>query len=381
MKNILIGYCCMCDPYDINSWSGTHFFMRKGLEKYCGKVIVIGFFYYKLMRLISKVSSVLFKKPCIIENGVFFKKSYIRYLQKKINRNRYAFLFFPIASDLLAGVNTETPTVYLSDATYTLLVDYYPGWFDRNKNSVKLVMKNEETAIRKATKIVYPSEWAARSAIEDYGCQKDKVYVIPFGANLETRYSRNEVLSYKKSQTSTCKLLLVGRDWFRKGGQIAFDTMIELNKRGIDTELTICGCLPPDNIKHDKLKITGFLDKKNKEETGRLTQLYMNSSFLLLPTRAECFGIVFAEAAAHGLPVITTRTGGVSSYVKDQFNGYLLSNEANHYAYADVIEKIWGDKKLYLSLCENSKDIYDKELNWDSWGEKMAEVVSMLVKK
>lgn len=33
---------------------------------------------------------------------------------------------------------------------------------------------------------------------------------------------------------------------------------------------------------------------------------------LLLPTRAECAGIVFNEASAYGVPILLTDTGGVS---------------------------------------------------------------------
>lgn len=45
-------------------------------------------------------------------------------------------------------------------------------------------------------------------------------------------------------------------------------------------------------------------------------------NFLLLPTIAECAGIVFAEASGYGIPSITYDTGGVGTYVIDGINGF-----------------------------------------------------------
>jgi len=46
--------------------------------------------------------------------------------------------------------------------------------------------------------------------------------IMPFGANFETLPPREIVEERKKSDR--CKLLFVGTDWQRKGGDIAFET-------------------------------------------------------------------------------------------------------------------------------------------------------------
>jgi glycosyltransferase involved in cell wall biosynthesis len=56
-------------------------------------------------------------------------------------------------------------------------------------------------------------------------------------------------------------LLFVGRDWSRKGGDIAFKTLISLCERGVDAELVIVGSTPPPEIKHEKLRVIPYLDK------------------------------------------------------------------------------------------------------------------------
>jgi glycosyltransferase involved in cell wall biosynthesis len=56
----------------------------------------------------------------------------------------------------------------------------------------------------------------------------------------------------------------------------------------------------------------------------RLSQLYNKADVFILPSLAESFGIVFAEAMACGLPVIGGRTGGVPDLVKED-NGILVN--------------------------------------------------------
>lgn len=47
--------------------------------------------------------------------------------------------------------------------------------------------------------------------------------------------------------------------------------------------------------------------------------------FLFSLTRAECHGIVNCEACAFGLPIFSYATGGVPSYVINDFNGFAFS--------------------------------------------------------
>lgn len=242
--------------------------------------------------------------------------------------------------------------------------------------------RNRKKAMKKASKIIYSSHWAAESAIKDFGMKKDKIYIIPFGANLEKIPSKNEVkkmINERLQEKKVCRLLFVGVDWFRKGGDIAFKTTVELNKRGMPTELVICGGYPPFTTKSSYLKVLGFLDKNKKEQSDILAEQYKKAHLFILPTRAEAAGIVFSEACAYGLPIISTFTGGISTYVKNGVNGYLLSIESNYIKYADIVQKIWRNIDEYYALSINARKMYERELNWDIWGAKVREIILSLL--
>jgi glycosyltransferase involved in cell wall biosynthesis len=166
-------------------------------------------------------------------------------------------------------------------------------------------------------------------------------------------------------------LLFIGIDWQRKGGEIAFQTLLELLQRDIDAELVVVGTVPPPHIRHGKLTIIPQLDKNCPQQRQRLNQLLRQSHFLLLPSRAECYGISLCEASAFGLPVVTTAVGGISTVVKNGRNGYKLPLSATSTDYADILMQLLAAPDHYQRLARSSRAEYDQRLNWGCWAEEL----------
>ena len=74
-------------------------------------------------------------------------------------------------------------------------------------------------AIQKSAGIVYSSTWAAESAMRDYGAPREKICVIPFGANLDDVPTADQI--YQKCDRRPWKIVFIGLYWHRKGGDIA----------------------------------------------------------------------------------------------------------------------------------------------------------------
>ncbi|SVD52590.1 uncharacterized protein METZ01_LOCUS405444, partial [marine metagenome] len=85
---------------------------------------------------------------------------------------------------------------------------------------------------------------------------------------------------------------------------------------------------------------------------------------------------VFSQAAAYGLPVVTTETGGTLGIVRHGETGFLLPPDAGGIDDAQIIYKIYQDEYRYQELVCNSRKAYDEGLNWDNWGGKMATVMA-----
>lgn len=260
--------------------------------------------------------------------------------------------------------------IYMSDATYHLMIDYY--YFDTKKDQL-IADQWERKAIDRADAIIYTSNWAVEDSVSYYKADTKKVNMIPFPAYLDDYY--------KPAQKDgvAIKLLLVGVNWKRKGIDKAIEVVRELNRRQSEImfELTVVGFMRPDNVMDECIHFEGKLNKSIKEENQRIIDCYSDSDIFILPTIAECSGIVFSEAAMYGLPVITHNTGGIGTYVEDGFNGYKLPIDSLPGDFADIILWIVKNGKLN-ELSENARKKYNMELNEDVWLEKFCNIVDSL---
>ena len=366
-----IAFLTSTDPHNKRSWSGLNYMIGQSLENYVGEVDYLGpvnFQYlFALGDRINKVVSFLTKgRRYHYSISLLTSKLFAAVFFRKLRGKTYDLIFAPAGYTEFAFLKTKIPIVYCSDSTLTQLIDYYPGLsslLDVSKSELEYI---EQRAIRRAKLLIYSSHWAAQSAIQDYNAPRDKVEVVPFGANFPVVLPKEQILPHIR--TAQCRLLFVGVEWGRKGGEIAFETLIELNRLGVDARLTICGCIPPPEFSSDKMTVIPYLDKNNEVELNQLLQLYKESDFFLLPTRAECAAIAFCEASSFGIPSFTTDTGGIADFVENGVNGYRLSLTARGKDFASAIKKVFDDELLYQELCLSSRNLYEQKLNWEAWG-------------
>src|SRR5690606_16269825 len=75
----------------------------------------------------------------------------------------------------------------------------------------------------------------------------------------------------------------------------------------------------------------------------------------VLPSRAEAFGSVFAEAALCMLALVGTRVGGIAEQIEDGVNGLLVEPD-NPEALADALEKLIADPALRIRLARAARN-------------------------
>jgi glycosyltransferase involved in cell wall biosynthesis len=322
---------------------------------------------------INSLSRRLFDKTAIGDHNRVLSRHLGRFFQKQIAKANLDILFAPAASIEIAYLETDIPIVYLSDTTWHDIQDYYEEFGSFTSLAEREGDKIEARAIAKASAVVYPTQWPARAAREHYGAPGDKVFVYPFGANLDNIPPRD--LALQHTLDGTLELLWVGIDWVRKGGGIVVDCLHDLRRSGIDAHLTVCGCVPPFGQSDPHITVIPFLDKRDPAQQQTLSELFLRAHFFVFPTRAEAFGIVVAEASAHGVPSLAADTGGVSGVLSDGENGFLLPFNASGADYASRMRVCIADRAKYANLVRSSRDAFEDRLNWDAWGESMRSVM------
>lgn len=364
----------------LTSWSITNRYIVQALQKYCGDVTYIDTVNMRELlvgKIFNKSSQLLFKKGYMYYHSLYIAKRYAQIVPQKLSGNTLDVIVAPSCATEIAYWKSDIPVVLIEDATFVLLYDYYEQYKGLLKRSIYEQDVLEGLALKNANLALYPSEWAAASAREYYQAGKEKVHAIPFGGNIDAPPPIEVVQRKKKS--GNCTLFFLGVDWKRKGGEIAFETLLKLEEMGIEAELIVCGCIPPSIFSHSRMKIIPFLDKKDEKQRKELDRLFETSDFLFLPTRGETYGMVFCEASAYGLPVITTETGGVSGAVREGKNGFLLPEEARGAEYAALIAKVYADDQRYAALVQSSRAEYDTRLNWDVWGKAVSTLIQEML--
>jgi D-inositol-3-phosphate glycosyltransferase len=80
-----------------------------------------------------------------------------------------------------------------------------------------------------------------------------------------------------------------------------------------------------------------------------LSTYYRAADIVVVPSRSESFGLVAAEAAACGIPVVASAVGGLLTLVDDGLTGYLIPGR-DPSVFADRIRTILDDPALAASM-------------------------------
>lgn len=374
-----IAFATVGDASEVRFWSGTPFHMSKALADEGNEVVHIGPLHapsLPVYRAYSRLRRTFRGKGMSAVHAGPVASQYAADALRKIRAAAADIVFAPAGSAFAWAIPQSIPLVYVSDATFRLVENYHPNYRNLSRKARETAERLERDTIARADLILYPSDWAAKSAVNDYGADPARVHVIPWGANLESAPDRGSVLGERKP--GPCRLLFIGSSWEDKGADIAVGTLHELRARGVNAELVICGCVPSKPTSEDGLTIIPFLDKNDREQRERLSRLYRDSDFFLLPTRADCYGIVFCEAAAHGVPSIAPATGGVSAAIRDGETGFLLPLAGTKTDYATVIADVFTHPERLARLKQSCRDAFEARLNWRAWSGRVSQLIRAL---
>ena len=374
-----IAYVTTYNSSDIHSWSGTGYYMFQALKetKYEIEQVILEKHKYDILFKLKNLFYRFISKKYLKDRDPKYLSHYAKNLEEKLSKMDYDVIFSP-SSIPLAYLETEKPMIFWTDATFDGIKDFYPEFSNLADETIRDGHIMEQMALSKSRFSLYSSDWARDSALEYYEVDENRVITVPFGANIDSDRELKDIESIVKSKKmDRCNLLFSGVDWDRKGGDMALSVAEELTKRGIKTELHIVG-VTPDIELPDYVTVYGFVSKSSKEGKELLDSLMMESHFLIVPSKAECAAMVFAEASSFGLPSISRRVGGIPTVIEDDINGKTFDLNDKADIYCDYIEDILSSKERYQELSISSFHLYNKKLNWTTASERIKELLDTI---
>ena len=383
-----LSYVTTFDARDFNvtnNWAGTGYYIPESLKNQSLSIHYIGSLNE---RLASKVFCKLKRHYHeLFSEGTYFKaldplilQHYAHQVSQELSKVETDIVFSATITPI-AYLECQQPIVFWADATFENMLNFYPQYTELCKESIRHGHLMERLALQKCKLAIYSSDWAAQTAINYYQTDPSKVKVVPFGANIENHMTFDEIKNIVESRPSNkCKLLFIGYDWLRKSGNIAVELTKILNNAGLDTELTVIGCTPQlEESVSQYVKTLGIISKSTAEGKAMINQLLLESHFLIMPSKAECYGIVFCEANSFGLPCLATKVGGIPTIIKDDLNGKLFDKNSDPIEYSEYILNLFENYTKYKNLALSTFHEYESRLNWGIAGQKVKELLMSLV--
>jgi glycosyltransferase involved in cell wall biosynthesis len=165
----------------------------------------------------------------------------------------------------------------------------------------------------------------------------------------------------------------LGVEWHRKGGDTAVAIAKEMHAAGLPVELIIAGTKPPDGVARlPYVTLRGFLAKDD------VRTLLDSATLLVLPSRADLSPIVFSEASALGVPVISRPIGGIPEIIHHGRNGMLYGDDVSSETIAAEIGRVLLDRSAYTKLSLNAYMEFQTRLNWDVAARRICDMLATL---
>lgn len=377
-----LAFVSIQDARDIRTWSGIPYYAREALQQHFGALELVTPLDFQsnfwMRRKIRRYNRSNPREKFYAHYQPLALKQYARAALDALDARSPDPVFSIFPDPLVEAEGMERPWVFYTDATFATLERTYPALSNLCEESRQAGHRLWQKACKRVDVACFASEWAAESAINDYGADPKKVRVIPIGANLNTVPDRDSVLAAAaQRERDHLRLFWMGVDWERKGGDVALQLLQRLREQGLPATLTLVGCEPPPStVIPEGVEVAGFLRKDQPEQAERLEALFQSAHFFVLPTQAEAFGLVFGESSAYALPSLATRLGGVPTVIKDDVNGYLYEPEAFVEGAAETIRRLFSDAEAYNTLCIKARDRFEEALSWDAFTRKFAEIVA-----
>jgi len=382
-----IAYATRCDARDIRQGSGTWYYLAKELQNQGHHVLYLGPLEYHFPAISRILRSITIR----------MKRRYLSFLDPfvgcitgqeiaaKLQNQQYDILLtndFAIA----AFTSISKPIILYTDVMIPLdrKKRNLPHSRHSNLNALGLILSiyTIRQGLKRANLCIFPAEWCAKEAIRYYRCA-EKIHIVPFGANIEDPGPEivQKRITKRLTEQNRITLLFVGKDWYRKGGPVAIETVVELHKRGINAYLHLVGSIPPAPVDEKFIFVHGLLDKTDPSQAKKLWSLYEESDLMILPSSSEGYVICALEAAAFGLPVVAYDTIGVREAVKDGETGLLLPLGVKGEFFAEEIINLLSNRERYNRLVIGARNYYENSANWKTTVKKLMEIITKEVGK
>jgi len=185
-------------------------------------------------------------------------------------------------------------------------------WRRRRKKHRQLLKLEDQLFADPALRVIANSRMVVHELMERYSISENQIAVIPNGYD-PVEFNEDEVLKKRESLRSKLSIpenavvfLFVGSGWKRKGAQLLVDAFRKMDHP--NAWLALIGKGRAKRVRHPRIHLAGPMLSP--------IDWFLASDVFVLPTLYDPFSNACLEAAAYGLPVLTTDGNGFAEVLE-----------------------------------------------------------------
>ncbi|NTM33511.1 glycosyltransferase family 4 protein, partial [Enterococcus faecium] len=289
----------------------------------------------------------------------FYQKNNEKYIQKKFSKEKQEELCLQIGDIATIENSFIYQDLSISLLLYYKKIDkesfYYSGFQNLSEYELKKRHQIQIERYEHAKYIFTMSKYLRDFLINHEGMSKDKVIHVGGGINLPSNDDKS--LNIKNRR----RILFVGRDFKRKGGDLVVESYKLLRKtKFYNLELYIAG---PTKI--DKRFLGEGIYFLGDISSEKLSYYFNLCDIFCMPSKFEAYGLAFIEALSYGLPCIGVNKFEMPYFIKEGYNGFLLENMNSEIELAEKIETLLISDEIFENT-KKHKSLYKEEFSWDA---------------
>jgi glycosyltransferase involved in cell wall biosynthesis len=172
----------------------------------------------------------------------------------------------------------------------------------------------------------------------------------------------------------TCRLLFVGADFERKGGDVLLEAYREVKQKMPQVELLIVG--PPQHVLKEPVAGVRCITWIPTEQLHK--EIFPKADVFVLPSRAEGYGMSALEAMAHGIPVVASSVGALPEIIRDGVDGYLVP-PGDVASLRDGILALAGDTQMRTAMGRTARARVQQHLSVAAFQTRLGELYQTVV--
>ena len=225
----------------------------------------------------------------------------------------------------------------------------------------KALRASERAALSHARGVIVPSPATAEVLAQDYAIAPERIAIVEPGTDRAPQTPRN------RAPDAPVRLLAVGSLVPRKGHAMLLSALSGMSD--LAWHLDIAGspdfdpaCANCVRVMAQSPSLAGRITFHGAVDRETLDALYDAADLFVLASRYEGYGMVFAEAVAHGLPILATGDGAVSRTVPKEAG--MVFDPRDEAGFSQSLRRLIMQAPLRESLAAGAREAAERLRDW-----------------